>query len=270
MAIEAWWMLKILKIGGAVFACKDSDSPKLDEETLDRICSEIGRSLGKDKLILIHGAGSYGHPIVKRTGIGNGIKAERHLVDFAKTQRLQNELDCIVTEKLIEEGVPATPCQASSNVVMESGRISSMNLDAVKGFLEVGLVPVLYGVPAYDKDQGCSILSGDEIGPYLGKELEAEKMIHVTDVDGIFTTDPKKDPDAELIPLVTRDNLEEVRKSLGGSSSTDVTGGMYNKLEKLLVLAEEGVESVIINGLVPGRVEKALKDRDVKGTVVRF
>jgi len=268
-------MLKILKIGGSVFACKESNIPKLNEEVLDRICREIGEaykyiSKRGDSLIIIHGAGSYGHPIVKRTGIDKGIKRREQLVDFAETQRLQNELNCIVTKKLIAEEVPAIPSQPSSHVIMEGGSISWMPLNTIKGFLRLELVPILYGVPAYDKIQGCSILSGDEIGPYLGVNLDAKQIIHITDVDGIFTADPKKDKSAELIPFVTGENFEEVKRNLSGSTYTDVTGGMLNKLQELLVLAKRGIESLIINGLVEGNVKKALIGEKVKGTIVRL
>ncbi len=62
--------------------------------------------------------------------------------------------------------------------------------------VEIGMVPVLYGVPAYDEKQKCSILSGDEIAPYLAVKLNAERIIHAGNVDGVFTSDPNKNPDA--------------------------------------------------------------------------
>ncbi|MEM4196402.1 MAG: hypothetical protein QW277_04435 [Methanothermobacter sp.] len=51
--------------------------------------------------------------------------------------------------------------------------------------------------------------------------------------------------------------------------TTDVTGGMVGKVKELLVLAERGVESEIINACVPGNVMKALRGEAVRGTRIR-
>jgi isopentenyl phosphate kinase len=263
--------LIILKIGGSVITDKHSEEPKMNRGNLDRIAKEISEGYNPDKmsLIILHGAGSYGHQIVKKTGIDRGISAKQQLVDFAETQRLQNELNCIVSGALIKNGLPAMPCQASASAVMDGKKLVAMDTEAIKGFLEIGLIPALYGVPAYDRKQKCSILSGDEIAPYLAKELKAQKIIHGTDVDGIFTADPKKDRDAKLIPLVTEKNFEEVKKSLSGSSAVDVTGGMMKKVSELMSIAEEGIESQIVNACVEGNVKMALAG-ETFGTIVKL
>ncbi len=260
--------LVILKIGGSVITDKHSTVPKVNFENLNRIAEEISYYDGK--LILIHGAGSYGHQIVKRTGIHKGISNEEQVIAFAETQRLQNELDSIVCKALINKGVPAIPVQASASAIMRKGRLVSMDVNAVTGFLETGLVPVLYGVPAYDEEQKCSILSGDQIAPFLAKKLGVKKIIHGTNVDGVFTADPNKDPNAVLIREINKNNVEEAMKALGGSSAVDVTGGMLGKVKELLSLAEEGIESLLINAEKPGNIKKALLREEVTGTIVKW
>ena len=260
--------LLVLKVGGSVITDKFSEIPKINPENLKRISKEIVSAYNKDKmsLVIIHGAGSYGHNIVKKTGIHNGIEKDEQLVDFAETQRLQNELNCIVTKYLIEEGLPAIPCQASAFAVMNKGRLVKMDLSAIEGFLKIGLVPVLYGVPAYDEYQKCSILSGDQIAPYLATELKAKKIIHATNVDGVFTADPNKDSNAELIPEINSDNINQIKKYLAGSSATDVTGGMFGKVLELLNI---GIESQLVNALKENNIIKAL-NREKIGTVIRL
>ena len=260
-------MLIILKIGGSIITDKSSKKPKVNKKNLERISKEISESYSpeKFKLVLIHGAGSYGHQIVNRTGIDKGIKDEKQLLDFAETQRLQNKLNTIVTKKLIKEGVPAFPCQASVSAIMESGKLIEMDIEAIKHLIDIGLVPVLFGVPAYDKDQKCSILSGDQIAPYLAKKMKADRIIHATNVDGIFTADPKKDENAELIPEVSSKNIEEVKKYLSSSSDIDVTGGMFGKVKELMNI---GIKSQIISALVPENISKALRGESI-GTIIR-
>ena len=258
----------ILKLGGSVITDKTSETPKVDFSNLNRLADEIAEAK-IDRLILIHGAGSYGHVIVKKTGISAGIKTKEQVLAFAETQRLQNELNSIVCKALIERGVPAIPCQASSHAIMDKGRLVKMDTDTVSGFLDTGLVPVLYGVPAHDKDQKCSILSGDQIAPYLALKLDVRKIIHGTNVDGVFTADPRKDPNAKLIPEINSKNYNQVKEWVTGSSATDVTGGMLGKVEESKAVIDRGGIALIVNALTPGNIKKALLGEPVICTVIR-
>ena len=262
--------LIILKLGGSVITDKASAVPKINYEIIIRLAKEIQEAYcGKDnfRLILVHGGGSYAHKLVKDTGIDKGITNGNQILAFAEVQRMQNTLNAIVTERMIEMGLPAIPCQASSSVVMKGGRIRRFEVEPVQGLLETGLIPVLYGVPAYDTEQkGCSILSGDQIAPYIAKSLNAVKIIHCTNVDGIFTADPTTDKDAKPIKEINRQNITEVMKMLSGSSTTDVTGGMAGKVQEI---AKIGIETQIVSALIPGRVKQALLGEDV-GTTIRL
>lgn len=279
--------LTVLKLGGSIITKKGAAEPTLDRENLARIASEVGAGYraGKGRLIIVHGAGSYGHPIVKRYGISKGCSTPEHAFGFAETQKYQNELNCLVVEALLAEGVPAMPTQPSSMAVMETrpwkvkvgGReheiqiheLISMPLQALEGFLRLGMVPVLFGVPAYDRVQGCSILSGDQIAPYLARELGGRRIVEATDVEGLYTGDPRKDPGAKLIKEAS--SLEEVFGYLGASSNTDVTGGIRGKvLELFRILGGSGVRAEFISGNVAGNIEAALEGKEGLGTILRL
>jgi len=217
------------------------------------------------RLILVHGAGSYGHTIAKKTGLHLGIVRDEQLLDFAEIQRLQNELNCIVTQHLIKHGLPAIPCQASSFMVLNGGRIVKGDTTAIENLVNMGMIPVLYGVPAYDETRKCAVLSGDQIAPYLAKKLNAEKIIHVTNVNGIYDKDPNKFSDTKHISEINLQNFEEIKKALTGSLDTDVSGGMLTKVSELMNI---GVESQIISGLISGNIIKAMGGGNV-GTIIR-
>ncbi len=193
--------LTILKIGGSVITDRKDERPRLRGRRLARISREIaeGWRPEESRLIIIHGAGSFGHPIVRRTGIDRGVSDGPQRIAMAETQRLQNELSIHVARHLLRVGVPAFPCQPSASAIMEAGDLVSMDTGALEGLLQTGLVPVLNGVPAYDRVQGCSILSGDEIAGFLYSRLGGERILHGTDVKGIYTADPSQDPKATFL-----------------------------------------------------------------------
>jgi len=237
--------LTIIKIGGSVVTCKESDSPKINLKNLKAVAKQLKNF--KKPYILIHGAGSFGHPLVKKTGIDKGIKNKDQLVAFAETQKLQNQLNYLVCGALIKEGIPAVPCQPSSHAVLKRGRLAHFSVEAIKGMVSIGLVPVCYGVPAYDKVQGSAILSGDQIAPYLALKLGAQKIIEAGDVEGIFTSDPKKDKSAKIVEEINDKNFKEVEKYLSGSQTTDVTGGMKQKYLELGKTARKGIITQIVH-----------------------
>ena len=261
----------ILKIGGSVITEKEKERPAVNKDNLQKIAKQIGAFYLKNKktpFIIIHGAGSYGHQIVHKTDIHNGIKTEAQLIDFAQTQRLQNELNLIVTEILIENQIPAMPVQASAMAVMKNKKLIHMDADVIEGLVNIGMVPVLYGVPAFDETQKCSILSGDEIAPYLAKKLKFNKIIHATNVNGIFTSNPFEDEKAKLIKRINKSNYEKIKKGISGSNTIDVTGGMLKKITELMKIADCGIKSQIISALIEDNITKVLEGNETIGTIV--
>ncbi len=261
--------LVIMKIGGSVLTERNRPfTPK--KRNLRRIAKEIARAYDpeKMKLVLIHGAGSFGHPIVKRSGIDKGIRNRKQLLDFAETNTWQNKWNAVVCEYLQREGLPAIPYQACS-AIMRSGDLFWMPVEAIRELLKVGMVPVLYGMAGVDMERGSSILSGDAILSWLAKEFLPTRIIHATDVDGVYTKDPKRYRRAKLIREIRLEEWGRIKKYLSGSKSVDVTGGMFNKVYRLLDLAKLGITCEIINANRKGYVERALKGEEGLGTIVR-
>lgn len=256
----------VVKLGGSVVTDKRADEPRVNHEVVSRLARELADAAPRP-LVLVHGAGSFGHLIVDRTKIHEGVSGPQSLLDWGETQRLQYDLDSAIARLLLAEGLPVMPCQASATAVMRAGRLVYMDLDAVKLMVERGLVPLLYGVPAVDVDQGCSILSGDQIAPFVAGQLGLDRLVHGTDVDGVFEEDPARNAAAERIDRIDASNWPEVRRRLRGSKAVDVTGGMAGKVEALLRLAAGGLQVRIVDATVPGRLAAALRGEDV-GTLV--
>jgi isopentenyl phosphate kinase len=262
--------LIILKLGGSVITKKEAKEPTIDVTNLDRISKEIASS-SCDKLIIVHGAGSFGHPFAKEYRIGSKIKDEEDFaykkLGFSITQSWVKKLNTLVCDSLRKNGVLAVSIQPSSFIITKNKRIHSCNLDLINKYLRYGFVPVIYGDVVVDLDESIKlcVLSGDQIIKYFGENLKPIRVVLGSDVDGIYTKNPKKYEDAELLNTVT--SCEDLVAE--GSLNVDVTGGMNGKLLELIELAELGVESEIINAGKEGLIKKALNHQTGIGTVIK-
>jgi isopentenyl phosphate kinase len=263
--------LIILKLGGSVITKKEATKPTVDYDNLNRISKEIAAS-SYEKLIIVHGAGSFGHPMAKKYAIGNASKNQeefdRKKFGFCTIQNSVKKLNSIICDHLRRQKIFAVSIHPSSFVLTKNKRIYSANLDLIKKYLDLDFVPVIFGDVVLDLDESIkmAVLSGDQIIKYLGENLKPQKVILGSDVDGIHTKDPKKYPDAKLLNVVT--SLEEL-ETTEDITSFDVTGGMVGKVHELLQLADSGIESEILDANKPNLIKKALNGEKVEGTLIK-
>jgi isopentenyl phosphate kinase len=153
-------------------------------------------------------------------------------------------------------------------MLTKNKRLYSASLDLIRKYLDLGFVPVIYGDVVLDLDESIKIavLSGDQIVKYLAENLRPERVIMASDVDGIYNKNPKINPDAELLKVVTSNEQIELIKN---NQTVDVTGGMSGKLTELLELANLGVESEIINANKFNIIKNALNGEKVTGTLIK-
>lgn len=254
--------MQILKLGGSVITHKDEYfSP--NTENIKRLADEI--SAAKEPLIIVHGAGSFGHPVAKKYNISDGLKTSDQLVGFSETHQSMTRLNQIIVDALLEAEVPAFGISASSMLVTKERRLVDVDLGIIKGCLKLGLIPVMYGDAVLDTEQGFAILSGDQLIVRLAIDLEADRIIFGSDVNGIYTTNPKLDPDAKLMERVS---LSHMTAEVGGATNTDVTGGMLGKLKEAEGAVEAGAEVVFLNANADNRVKSALLGEKVMGTIL--
>jgi len=260
--------LVILKLGGSVITKKSENKAEVNKKILKRLAKEIkdAKNQRKFKLILVHGAGPFGHILAKKYKLNEPLNNKKQIEGFALTHQSMEKLNFQVVKFLQKEGLNAIAYQPSSIGILNNGKLSYFPLKILKSFINLNLIPVLYGDVLIDKKIGLSILSGDHIVSYLAEKLNVKRVILCTDVDGIFTSDPKKYKNAKLIPILKKDNFKI--EKIEGSQNTDVTGGMKRKVNELLNLANKGISSEIINGLKPNLLKKALLGEKNLGTLI--
>ena len=236
-------------------------------KTIERLSREISEAK-VSHLILIHGGGSFGHPLAKQYALKEGYKEKSQLLGFSKTRQAMVTLNKLVVDALIRQNVAAVGLQPSAFVVTNSGRISYIEEQPLRKLLEIGLVPVLYGDAVFDFDLGFTILSGDQLAAFLAMQLGASRIILGMDVDGLYTSDPKSDPSARLIRHITLQELRNMQHEIEEAKVTDVTRGMLGKILELIPAVESGIPALIVNAAKPNNIYKAIKGEKVTGTTI--
>jgi len=257
----------VLKLGGSVITDKEKQLTP-DLKAVERLADEISRAK-IPSLILVHGGGSFGHPVAELYNIAGGYDDPSQILGFSQTHLVMTLLNSWVMEALIRHNIPAVEVNPSSCVVTKAGRIANMELEPLKKMLKLGFVPVLYGDAVLDSEKGFAILSGDQIVSSLAIKLGADRIIMGADVDGLYTADPKADSSANLIENITLEELKSLKHKIEGSKATDVTGGMLGKVQEIKIAIEHDIETVIVNATKPLRVYKALKGEKVTGTIIK-
>ena len=105
----------------------------------------------------------------------------------------------------------------------------------------------------------------DTLAAIVAKSVRADRLILLSDIDGLYTADPHKDPEATLISHIFS-ITEDIRALGGGSASSQGTGGMATKLHAAQICMEAGCDMVITNGCRPDDLYDILEGKTVGTT----
>lgn len=132
-------------------------------------------------------------------------------------------------------------------------RRSRLVHDSLTRLLEYGALPVINENDAVATDEigiETTIGENDTLSAIVATLVEADELILLSDIDGLYTADPRQDPSATLIPLV-EEITPEIIALAGGSGTALGSGGMATKLKAAMVATQAGIDMVIANGEHP-------------------
>ena len=114
--------------------------------------------------------------------------------------------------------------------------------------LELGALPI---INENDTIATTEIVIGDNdtLAAIVARSVNADKLVLLSDIDGLYTADPHTDPNAKLISTVNR--IDEELLALAGGSGSLGTGGMVTKLQAAKICLESGCDMIITNGNNP-------------------
>ena len=133
--------------------------------------------------------------------------------------------------------------------------------NTMERLLELGALPV---INENDTIATAEIKVGDNdtLGAIVACCVKADLLVLLSDIEGLYTADPRKDPEAKLIPVV-EEVTEEIEALAGGVGSSLGTGGMATKLRAAKMVTAQGCDMVITNGEHPERLYDIAQGKDV-------
>jgi len=244
----------ILKLGGSVITDKGADCA-INRAALAGVAAAIAGAHAS-RIIVVHGAGSCGHPEAHRYHLDKGAAAGETEGIYV-THRAVSSLNDAVVLALREAGIAAIGVHPLHVGVADNGRLVAFESRHLEQMLALRMVPVIHGDVVMDLSRGACIVSGDQLVRYLAVALKCTRVGLATDVPGVLDG-------GRVVPEITPESAHTLQ--IGNSSHTDVTGGMKGKIDELLGLATAGIGADIFQ---VSRLRDFLAGNDHGGTKVR-
>ena len=138
--------------------------------------------------------------------------------------------------------------------------------NTLRRLLEMNVIPVVNENDTVAIDElELKIGENDSLAAMVATIAEADLLIILSDIDGLYSADPHSHPEAEVIPVVEEID-QHIIEIAGGAGSSLGTGGMATKINAAKIATEAGIDMVIMNGRTPEKLYDLFDNEDV-GTV---
>jgi isopentenyl phosphate kinase len=251
----------LVKVGGSLLTDKAREG-SFRRAPARRILAEIAKA--GLPTVLLHGAGSFGHPQAARAGLEGKGESASSPGAVAEVFASLAQLEAQVLDAATRAGLDAMPVPLHLAVHDEGESLAGLPVETISSLLEEGYTPVLHGTLVRAEAGTWRILSADRILAELAGELRPRLALFVTDVDGVFEGEPGA---SRLLEKAGPESLAATATSRR-AGGTDVTGAMGGKLAHAIAAARHA-PTLILNGGVRGRVLEALRGRPVVGTRIQ-
>ena len=235
----------VVKIGSS--SLMHSETGKLDLLKIERLVRALVdiKNSGKEVILVSSGAIAVG-----KTAIGLHERPDELPVKQACAAIGPAKLMMVYQKLFAEYGTIAAQVLLTKYTMLNP--VTRTNAEnTFKELLHIGAIPVVNEndtVSTYEIEQVQSFGDNDKLSALVASITEADLLILLSDIDGLYTDDPNKNPDAKFINVV--DKIDEQLMNMGKNSSGSSvgTGGMSAKLVAAQIATYSGTDMVITNG----------------------
>ena len=251
----------VVKIGSSSLQHKETgDMDYIRLEKLVRELSDI-RNQGKEVILVTSGAIAAGKKAVGITEIKSDVQSEAMAVKQACSAIGQARLMMTYSRLFAEYNQVAAQILMTKNTIVDNlNRYNAHN--TFSQLLKMGVIPVVNEndtVATYEIEIG----DNDTLSAIVAALVEADLLILLSDIDGLYTDDPHKNPDARFIDVVeaiTPDLLEMGKASTGSGVGT---GGMSTKLIAAKIATASGADMIIANSEDIGVLHRIMNGKSI-------
>ena len=254
----------VVKIGSS--SLQHAQTGDLDYPRLEKLVRELCdiRNQGKDVILVTSGAIAAGRKAVGIREITGENEAAQMAVKQACAAVGQARL-MMIYQKLFAEynQVAAQILMTKNTIVDDMNRFNAHN--TFSQLLQMGVIPIVNEndtVATYEIEIG----DNDTLSAVVAALVDADLLILLSDIDGLYTDDPRHNPDAAFIPQVEELTEELLAMGKGSTGSNVGTGGMNTKLQAARIATSSGTDMIIANSRDIGILHRILDGRE-EGTL---
>ncbi len=246
----------VVKIGTSTLTYDTGKFNLKRMEKLARVLSDLKNS-GKEVILVSSGAITAG---IAKMGITHRPKttAEKQATAAIGQCELMR-----MYESFFEMYGYAVAQVLVSKEIVELEEMKTNAINTFKKLLELNCIPI---VNENDTVSSSEIEFGDNdsLSAYVSVLTNADVLVILSDIDGLYSTDPRKDPNAKLIPKVD-EITDEIIGCAGGAGTERGTGGVITKIHAAQISTENGIPMYILNGSDPDILYDLLSGKE-RGT----
>ena len=257
----------VIKIGSS--SLQHAETGDLDYVKMERLVRELSdiRNQGKEVILVSSGAIAAGKNVMNlnRLDKNNSTLAVKQACAAVGQARLM-----MVYQKLfMEYNQVAAQILMTKNTILDNlNRYNAHN--TFSELLKMGAIPIVnendtiatYEI-IYEGDSDVLVGDNDTLSAIVAALVDADLLILLSDIDGLYTDDPRKNPNARFIDTVTELNEELMQMGKASTGSSVGTGGMNTKLTAAKIATNSGADMVIANSVDISVLHKILEGKSV-------
>ncbi|MFD1686203.1 glutamate 5-kinase [Halobellus litoreus] len=234
------------------------EESNLDDDKLDKLVDDVADLVERDKEVILVSSGAIG------AGKGRiGFKPDDTVEESQAVSTIgQSHLMRRYTESFERYGLTVAQILVTDHDLGDTDRFTNFK-NTIETLLEWGVVPIVNENDAVATEE-IRIGDNDMISSSIAIGVDADLLVTLTDVGGVYTGNPKEDADAELIEAVGR-NYDEVERIIDATASGSF-GGIRTKVQGARRVSEHGRPAIIARSTEPDVLEKIATEQPV-GTI---
>ena len=253
----------VIKVGTSTLTYENGKINLRRVDTLCKVLSDLNNS-GHEIVLVSSGAIGVG---VGKLGLPERPKSTREKQALAAVG--QCEL-MFMYDKFFSEYNNTVAQVLLTRYSVDSEHKKENVLNTFNTLLSMGIIPIVNenDTVAIDELEGNNFGDNDMLSAIVSTLIGADTLVILTDIDGLYTDNPRTNPDAEHIDVVD-EITDEIMHMANGSGSNRGTGGMATKLTAAKLSTEHGTDCIVLNGENPEVLYEVLLDSKSVGTLFK-